>query len=76
MKLIVTAIPIYRGKVIDGLSVSSTLESQSILNEDVGRVVLQVVANGRKAGWHFADPEIWIRVEFKQSEGSSYHDRT
>lgn len=65
MGLMVSVYPIRRGKVIKDTSAIVMHKSDNPTNEQVGSVVLQAVANARKLGWHLADPETWLRVEFR-----------
>lgn len=66
MRIRISACPIHRGKVIDGVSHSHTIKGDNITNEQIGSVVLTAINNARKMGWHLADPETWIRLELRQ----------
>lgn len=65
MGLMVSACPIHKGKVIKDTTALQIYQTDNLTNEHVGSVVLKAVSNARKLGWHLADPETWIRVEFR-----------
>lgn len=65
--IIVSAAPIDDGKVIAPLA-STSCPGFNIEADQVGRVVMQAVANARMAGYHMGATNAWVRVEFKQAD--------
>lgn len=66
MTITVSAIAIHRGRVIDRTRATQSTITDNATYEMVGMAVMQCVANARAQYYHLADPETWVRVEFRE----------
>jgi len=66
MAITVSATAIHRGTVIERTRATQTTITDNATYEMVGMAVMQCVSNARSQYYHLADPETWVRVEFRE----------
>lgn len=65
MAYLINATVVINGRVIDGTYQTGTMVDTGIRAMAIGMVVLRSIDEARKQGYHMADPNAFVRVEFK-----------